>query len=219
MPGAQHSSQSAGPSGRRKWFVIGVAILCAAIAYSWYQTRPDQPPQILSPAANVAPSPASAPLSTTQSAPLVPNESPGVATSRSNKAEEKAQDQAEPTENGEPPPPEFVRLAEEVTVSIPSLAALRTLSAAEVHHTPEALRTAGRELGRMVKALNDNPKLYPYGIRYYERCALNETYPDTVRALCFADARNFLQKAGQSLADFAQAEQVPLRVRKLAELI
>lgn len=114
---------------------------------------------------------------------------------------------------------EFQLLENEVLKSIPSVVDLQRLSENDVHFTPVSLRIAGRELGRIAKAIDMNSQLIHRGIEFFKRCALRESYPDTIRALCLADARDYLKKAGSGLEAFPEASTIPDAIRNLAEKI
>jgi hypothetical protein len=124
---------------------------------------------------------------------------------------------AAPVESGAPAPTraELQRMMSEVEKSLSAKAQLKKLTTEQVHHTPEMIRAAGLQLGRIADALSRDPSLAPDAVPFYEKCAKNEGYPNTVRALCWSD----YERIANGLRLPVNAEGVPANVRELADQV
>jgi hypothetical protein len=83
----------------------------------------------------------------------------------------------------------FESLAGEVQESLPTLKMLMELPAEEVHGTPELIREAGMDLGKVARALQENTHLAARGLEFYTRCAERNDLPRSIRALCLSNAK------------------------------
>ena len=104
----------------------------------------------------------------------------------------------------------FDETAREIMDRLPTLSDLRSLSDAEVHDTPKPIIQAGLQLGRIAELLQANPRLGLRAVQFYSKCASDENFPSSVRALCFSHLKNLD-------GDTAAQAAVPAEIRELAE--
>jgi hypothetical protein len=93
---------------------------------------------------------------------------------------------------------DFRALTESAKKEIPTIVQIQALPEEAVHHMPAALIRAGKILGHVAQALHDNPELASVAEGFYGDCASQGNYPDSVRALCFADLKKIDAHAGES---------------------
>jgi hypothetical protein len=93
----------------------------------------------------------------------------------------------------------FFSLTETAKKEIPSVEQLHALPDSAVHFAPVVLMRGARALGAVAQALHDNPQLAPVAREFYQDCALEASYPPSVRALCFADLRKIDTSASANL--------------------
>lgn len=83
----------------------------------------------------------------------------------------------------------FSKLSGEILKALPTLQMLRELSPEEVHRTPDLILEAGMELGKIARALEENPALSRSAFEFYKQCAERADLPRSVRALCLSNAK------------------------------
>lgn len=105
---------------------------------------------------------------------------------------------------------EFRTLANEVAKSLPTKQDLS--HNAEVQLSPGPVLKAAERLGQISKAVYDQPSLGEEALIFYLDCANAQVYPDSVRALCFANYTFLVKKLG-----LKRDNSVPLAIRQLAE--
>jgi hypothetical protein len=93
----------------------------------------------------------------------------------------------------------FFSLTETAKKEIPSVEQIHALPDSAVHFAPVILMRGARALGAVAQALHDNPQLAPAAKEFYQDCALDASYPPSVRALCFADLRKIDASASINL--------------------
>lgn len=113
----------------------------------------------------------------------------------------------------------FNDIVAEILSKIPTQVEIQKLTDQEVHLTPEGIRLAGRELGRLAQIMDENPLLVTQGVEVFKSCALNETYPDVVRAICLADVVSYFTRLGKDWSEFEDAHLIPAGVQRLAGII
>lgn len=97
---------------------------------------------------------------------------------------------------------QFEELAASVNQSLPTLETMRGVGEAGAHGAPVELREAGLELGRIARALQDNPSLGQAALGFYGNCAERADLPRSIRALCYSNYKSgALKTLDESLDD------------------
>lgn len=91
----------------------------------------------------------------------------------------------------------FINFAQKTIETMPTKATLSSLSAKEVHHTPEVIIKSGRRLGTLKAQLKLNSEFIPEAIRFYEECSTLESSPTPIRAICLANLVYLKEKDGE----------------------
>ena len=94
---------------------------------------------------------------------------------------------------------QFVDLLKTTEAKLPTIADIRKLPAAEVHHTPGLIMQAGRELGLIKEILKEHESFYLDASIFYEKCAKSTDRPKSIKALCLTNLIEIKQKNKEAL--------------------
>lgn len=102
-----------------------------------------------------------------------------------------------------------------VIEELPSLPDFSSLSEEEVHQTPEALIQAGEVVHRLIATAEEEPIKRRAVLNSLLTCAANADYPAALRALCYREGLNGMQRWDEalSLSDYA----IPVEIQTLAQ--
>lgn len=81
--------------------------------------------------------------------------------------------------------------------SLPTVDRIAAHSAEELHNTPPELIDAGRKIGELVKAVQQDPSREPEALEFYGKCARREELPLSTRAHCLHNLRELSKKRGE----------------------
>jgi hypothetical protein len=98
--------------------------------------------------------------------------------------------------------------------SLPTKDDLKKLTAEEAHETPEIIQQAATDLGEIAEMIDADPALVSQGADFYKKCALKNSAPSSIRAMCFADLKGLGKKYGIALPD---DRDFPEDIRALAD--
>lgn len=127
-----------------------------------------------------------------------------------------------PTTDSTPPNEAELRLqnlVDETRAAIPTKSSLQKMGEAAQHQTPKEMIAAGHALGKISKLLIEEPTLRRQGREFYLSCAKDQTYPDSVRALCLSDFRAIGKDLGDSTEWSKEETDIPDSIRRLADKI
>lgn len=110
---------------------------------------------------------------------------------------------------------EFRSLSQKVAQALPTKESLKGLTDRDVHTAPTPMVEAGYQLGLLAQAVANDPTLARDAFQFYEKCARSGAYLDAVRALCFANYKDF----GAKLRLPVRQDIVPANIRELAEKV
>lgn len=76
--------------------------------------------------------------------------------------------------------------------NLPTLGDLKTLTAEEVHHTPEIITEGGGIIGRVFDEADKDPKKRPDAMSFYKKCAEDQEVALAIRAMCLNKVLNLV---------------------------
>lgn len=92
---------------------------------------------------------------------------------------------------------EFKTLINETDKKLPTKADIKELPPGALHHTPQIVIEAGRNLGLIKEVLTKHEEFVQDAIPFYEKCSLQEEGTTTVRALCLTNLIIYKKKLGE----------------------
>ena len=110
---------------------------------------------------------------------------------------------------------QFVDLLKTTDMKLPTIADIKKLPAAAVHHTPGIVMQAGRDLGYIKEILKVHTSFEQEAEVFYEKCAKTKERPTSVRALCLTNLIELKKKNGKTLNLF----NYPKDIVELSKLI
>jgi hypothetical protein len=112
---------------------------------------------------------------------------------------------------------QFREKAEQTMQGLPTQADLQKLSPAQVHYTPEIIKKAALDVADLAQNIDDNPKLAPQGLQFYRKCAEKADAPKSVRANCYAEHEDLLNKSGLGDESLEKDEKISDDIKALAK--
>ena len=82
---------------------------------------------------------------------------------------------------------QFEEMLKDTELKLPSKKEIKEIPAGALHHTPELIMEAGRNLGALKEVLKFHPEYEPKVIPVYLKCAHDNDHPTPVRALCLTN--------------------------------
>jgi hypothetical protein len=125
-------------------------------------------------------------------------------------------------------PPEISHLGDEVLSSLPKLSDLRNLSNEEVHEVAKPVFAGALQIKRFADQLEISMKadaglvtetqsLAAAGVNFYEKCAVNDQTPESIRAVCYVEFIKLSEKSGHP--ENLQRLRMPPEVVQIAKSI
>ena len=84
---------------------------------------------------------------------------------------------------------DLAREIQKAKAALPTLESLRTVSDDEEHGTPSKIVEAGAALGDLDEYLEGKPEEFKNATGFFSDCAMGETLPSSVRAMCLHSLR------------------------------
>lgn len=94
---------------------------------------------------------------------------------------------------------EFKDLATSTEASLPTISDIRKLPPGALHHVPEPVIQAGRDLGLVKEILAVHPSFTDEANVLYENCSDKDELPQSVRALCLTNLIQNKKAQGEKL--------------------
>lgn len=94
---------------------------------------------------------------------------------------------------------EFKDLLSTTEANLPTIADIRKLPPGALHHVPQPVIQAGRDLGLLKEILAEHPDYTGEANTLYENCSEKDELPQSVRALCLTNLIQNKKASGEKL--------------------
>ena len=110
---------------------------------------------------------------------------------------------------------QFTELLKETQRRLPKLSDIKKIPEGALHHTPELVMEAGRNLGVIKEVLKSHESYEKVALPFYFECAKNEEGSTPVRALCLTNLIELHRKIKKPL----NLKEFPSQVVELSRLV
>ena len=110
---------------------------------------------------------------------------------------------------------QFVELLKETQRRLPKLSDIKKIPEGALHHTPELVMEAGRNLGVIKEVLKSHESYEKVALPFYSECAKNDEGSTPVRALCLTNLIELHKKIKKPI----NLKEFPSQVVELSRLV
>lgn len=110
---------------------------------------------------------------------------------------------------------QFDEMIKDVELKLPKISEIKEIPAGALHHTPQLIMEAGRNLGAIKEVIKYHPEFEKKTIALYSNCANSADKPNPVRALCLTNLIEIAKKNHLTI----DLKKFPAEIVSLSKLV